>query len=359
MSLIHKSLEQLRKKQEKVIPEGAIRTPVRKKGVRPTTVALLLLLVVMGAAGAGLLYFQDELMNLISGETVQVADHSERRRPEASQTRQSVAQVPMEEATSQPDQAEEAQNALGRDMAEEEEKEAETPRPVMDRTVQTADVAPPPPARVTPAPVAPPAVVAPRAVQPVSPAQAAASTADAAFQPQEQAPAPVQPLTASAAPRPSVQVPQPPVPDAIKARHEALPEVLTEPVPALETHFAEQARRNMKIMQLERSLRGALAAGDLGSARIQLGELKGVLGEDSLTFAKWSGYLAMEERDFAEAERQFRRCIAMAPQQVDISYNLVLSLIKQDKKDEARTVLERARQRHPNDPRLTALGENL
>jgi tetratricopeptide (TPR) repeat protein len=127
----------------------------------------------------------------------------------------------------------------------------------------------------------------------------------------------------------------------------------------LESHFSKLAKRNQDIMYLENSLAIAMRTGDTAGARDYLDSLMDTAGENSPAVLKWEGFLALKENRPAEAEDWFRRALGRAPNDVESKYNLIVALMLQNKQGEAQAGYREMAGQHPSDPRIQRLGAML
>ena len=124
----------------------------------------------------------------------------------------------------------------------------------------------------------------------------------------------------------------------------------------LESHFSRLAKRNQEIMYLENSLATAMRTGDTAGARDYLDSLMDTAGENSPAVLKWEGFLALKENRPAEAEDWFRKALGRAPNDVESKYNLIVALMLQNKQSEAQAGFREMAGQHPSDPRIQRLG---
>jgi len=109
-------------------------------------------------------------------------------------------------------------------------------------------------------------------------------------------------------------------------------------------------------MDQERSVAKTFAAGQAPEAQKQLQSYLQRVGENSSAGLRWKGYQALKEGRFAEAESIYRTLLAARPDDVDSTYNFLVSLLRQSKKPEAAQVYRSYMQAHPLDERVAALG---
>lgn len=141
---------------------------------------------------------------------------------------------------------------------------------------------------------------------------------------------------------------------------QAKPIDLSKPSKALETHFAQRAKKNEKVLALERTLIQSSNRGDLGQSKEILDNMSRELGKkESATKYKWEGYLALKERRYADAENFFRRAVALRASDYVSNINLVYALLGQDKRDEALVIYRKLIARYPTNDRVIKLGKAL
>jgi len=140
----------------------------------------------------------------------------------------------------------------------------------------------------------------------------------------------------------------------------AKPIDLSKPSKALEQHFALRAKKNEKVLALERSLVQSTGRGDLGKSKDILDSMSRELGKkESATKFKWDGYLALKEKRYADAENFFRRAVALRSSDYVSNINLVYSLLGQGKRPEALVIYRRLIDRYPTNDRILKLGKAL
>ena len=207
---------------------------------------------------------------------------------------------------------------------------------------QVDDLAPPPQAARAVPPAAPAPVPSPAAPVPSAEAapQAGAVPASAPAQPLPQAVEDLaRAITAGMPAVPPADLPRPPK-DPDKAQAE---------------FFQAQARRNQRVLELERRLSVNWRWEDLSAFRQDLNALRQILGPGSELAAKWEGIEALAEKNFGLAETLFSRNLAKNPTDVSGRMNLLMALIGQEKKPEARQEYARLERMAPLDPRLKGL----
>jgi tetratricopeptide (TPR) repeat protein len=129
---------------------------------------------------------------------------------------------------------------------------------------------------------------------------------------------------------------------------------LDGPSQELERYFSAQALRNNELLTLERSVEQQ----QIPTAVAAL-ELEQRLGPQSMYTLRRGGYEALTEGNFALAEDFFRQALARNPRDKDTRMNLVLTLIAQDKRQEARQMFDRLAGDYPMDEQVVALGRGL
>ncbi|MGE4299412.1 MAG: tetratricopeptide repeat protein [Desulfovibrionaceae bacterium] len=127
----------------------------------------------------------------------------------------------------------------------------------------------------------------------------------------------------------------------------------------LETHFTNQAERNIHIRALEVEVAQAARTEGVDKARADLDKLVETVGVESLAATKWRGYLALKEKHFEAAEALYRQALLRSPNDLDSRYNLILALFMQHKIDVAKEVYGILLARHPLDDRVQAMGRTL
>ncbi len=127
----------------------------------------------------------------------------------------------------------------------------------------------------------------------------------------------------------------------------------------MEHHFSQQARRNQEILDRERAVRIALQGGDVQATRQALAELLRQIGPESLAGLQWQAYAWMKEGRWADAEACYRRILTLAPDDADSACNLLLTLLRQGRREEARTLHQTLARAHPLDQRLQELSRTM
>ncbi len=141
---------------------------------------------------------------------------------------------------------------------------------------------------------------------------------------------------------------------------QAKPIDLSKPSKALETHFAQRAKKNEKVLALERTLIQTTNRGDLGESKDILDTMSRELGKkESATKYKWEGYLALKEKRYADAENFFRRAVALRASDYVSNINLVYALLGQNKREEAVVIYRRLIARYPTNDKVLQLGKAL
>jgi len=135
---------------------------------------------------------------------------------------------------------------------------------------------------------------------------------------------------------------------------------LTKPTKALETHFAQKARKNENVLALERKLVQASKTGDLTQSKELLSSMAVEIGKkESASKYKWEGYLALKEKRYADAENFFRRAVGIRPTDFVSNLNLVYALLGQGKRDDAVRIYRQLIERFPMNERVQDLGKAL
>ncbi len=142
----------------------------------------------------------------------------------------------------------------------------------------------------------------------------------------------------------------------------AAPDVvnLEKPTQALENHFADQAKKNEKVLALERKLRVIAKQGDVKKSKTLIRSMDVEIGKkNTLSSYKWEGYLALKSKNYAKAEKHFRRALAMRSTDLNSNINLAYALFGQGKRVEASKIYEKIATRHPMDENVQKLGQVL
>lgn len=135
---------------------------------------------------------------------------------------------------------------------------------------------------------------------------------------------------------------------------------LSKPTKALETHFAQKARKNENVLALERKLVQASKTGDLTQSKELLSNMAVEIGKkESASKYKWEGYLALQEKRYADAENFFRRAVSIRSTDYVSNINLVYALLGQGKREGAVGIYRQLIERYPMNERVQALGKAL
>ncbi len=366
MSLIHRSLEQLRRAKAARTAPGIPLAAPRPKGKRRPALLLALLLLGLGLAalagtwalreylGLPLPWSQPEMIAAPPAENLEAL----KARVAARQAEEAAASAQPAPSGETPQAAEDAPPALPAQRPEAAVASLPAPAPESgtgaalpeapqprqaERAAETSGTVPPH-ASALPAPELP-------LSSPTLSLLAAAASSSGA--PLDMAPASL-PARVEEAPAPvSTPVAQPPTPGPQFSQGGEQYHV------ALEEHFARQAQRNQQVADLERALVLALRGGDQAAAAKGLAALLERVGRQSATGLKWQGYFALRDERPAEAEAAYRDALALAPGDMEAGYNLLLALVRQGKREQARQLFGKLLTEHPTDERLLSFTEVL
>lgn len=103
----------------------------------------------------------------------------------------------------------------------------------------------------------------------------------------------------------------------------------------------------------------AAAAGDLGTARRQLDSLRAALPGESLTLLRRQAWLHMYGGNDRAAAESYRALLARLPNDENAGLNLAIIEARQGRVADARALLERLRQQHPDSRGVRALQEQI
>lgn len=167
---------------------------------------------------------------------------------------------------------------------------------------------------------------------------------------------PIQRMTPIVERRPAP--PPPPAPATGPARIPAPaprePVELVSPNLELERHFSAQALRNNELLSLEQSA----ALRNQPPAELAM-EMQHRLGAQSMYGLRLGGYEALKAGEFALAEDYFRQSLERNPRDKATRMNLVLALLGQEKRQEARHIHDRLAGDFPMDEQVAKLGQGL
>lgn len=191
-------------------------------------------------------------------------------------------------------------------------------------------------------------------VERLGPRLQAARTVEPAPAPETPAPPP----PALAAP-PADLRPATPTPPPAPVRTRIGVEDLARPTLELEQVFAQRARHNQRILELERDLAAAWGQGDLVRVRQLVASLRQTAGAGSPAVRRWEGVLALREGDAARAEAVFRGLLAEGRADRATRLYLAQSLLAQGQAQAAREELTRLLAQHPDDAEARRLVADL
>lgn len=103
----------------------------------------------------------------------------------------------------------------------------------------------------------------------------------------------------------------------------------------------------------------AAAAGDLGTARRQLDNLRAALPGESLTLLRRQAWLHMYGGNDRAAAESYRALLARLPNDENAGLNLAIIEARQGRVADARALLERLRRQHPDSRGVRALQEQI
>ncbi len=347
MSLIHRSLEQIRRKERTAVKKGTAGNET--SGGTPGGKRLLIfagVVVLAGVAALAGVYILRSQMDMTYTPPPKPAAVSAQANPAAESQAKPAPPADSETETAKPKQSpsQDSASAQGNSTAGTRSSAAV---PAAENTTAAVETGPED------------AIVFPVA------APAPDAAAIAAGQPAGGDREKIMDLTSP---------PQPPSPDQMAAEAPGNPSLdrlgappdgqnaAGKPAPDQEEddlgkHFREQARRNVHLQQTERRLAQAFKAGDQETVRQALQELESELGGESPSVLKWQGYLAMKQDDLEYAESCFRLALTAAPESLQVRYNLILVLIRRHKIDEAAVRYELLHRDYPQHPTIMKLGE--
>ncbi|WP_457571677.1 tetratricopeptide repeat protein [Desulfovulcanus sp.] len=133
-------------------------------------------------------------------------------------------------------------------------------------------------------------------------------------------------------------------------------EELKKPTIALEKHFTRQANKNQALLEVQSKLITEVSAGRVEKVKKELTVITKKLGEKSFYRLKWEGYLALKEKNYAEAEALYRKALAKNPMDKEARINLTLALLGQKKRTEAEKIYKQLKSEFPMDEVVAKLG---
>ena len=133
-------------------------------------------------------------------------------------------------------------------------------------------------------------------------------------------------------------------------------EPLKKPTIALEKHFTRQANKYQALLEVQSILITEVSAGRVDKVKKELTAITKNLGEKSFYRLKWEGYLALKEKNYAEAEALYRKALAKNPLDKEARINLALALLGQKKRSEAEKIYKQLKSEFPMDEVVAKLG---
>ncbi len=134
-------------------------------------------------------------------------------------------------------------------------------------------------------------------------------------------------------------------------------EDLAKPTLELEQLFAQRAKRNQRIMDLDRQLTAAWTHDDMIRVSALLTDLRRTAGAEAALPRKWDGALALRQKHFARAEEIFSVLVKERRNDATARINLVQALLGQGKRDQARTEQDRLQRDFPDNAKVRELGQ--
>ncbi len=120
-------------------------------------------------------------------------------------------------------------------------------------------------------------------------------------------------------------------------------------------HVISLSRKNEEISHLQRTLQALVTDKNLEQAGQVLAKLESIVGKQSPLVLKWMGVILLQKGNFKKAERIFLRVISMCPDDTGSYVNLILTLLREKKYDEARRYYEIFQDRFPDSVFLSRL----
>lgn len=115
---------------------------------------------------------------------------------------------------------------------------------------------------------------------------------------------------------------------------------------ALQNHFANQAKKNQRLLQVSNNLKTAIAKPE---GQKYLKTLNKELGPKNIFNTKWQGYQALKNKDYPKAESLYKKVLQSHSGDRESRINLILALLGQNKKSEARTYFNGYVEEYPTD----------
>ncbi len=176
--------------------------------------------------------------------------------------------------------------------------------------------------------------------------------------PSTETPAPPAPSPQPAAPPVELRPATPPPPPA-PVRTKIGIEDLARPTLELEQVFAQRARHNQRVLELERDLTAAWSQGDLVRVRASLASLRQLAGPQSPMVRRWEGMLTLREGDARQAEAIFRGLLAEGRTDLTTRLLLARALLAQGQSEAARQEVRQILDAHPDNQEAKRLWSSL
>ncbi len=126
---------------------------------------------------------------------------------------------------------------------------------------------------------------------------------------------------------------------------------------ALAENFSNKVQKNQAILELENKLRSSLGKPRHFSSL--LAKLQEKTGKNSSVVHKWQGFQALNQDNYALAEKRFQECLQENGPNLALKINVVLAQIGQQKLKPALKNVNELLLKHPENEKLTNLKEYL
>ncbi len=144
-------------------------------------------------------------------------------------------------------------------------------------------------------------------------------------------------------PKPKLAVPQHKKVVVQPQPQESAPQPQTSP---LEQRFTQQARKNQHLLKVSNQMKTTKAGDDTNK---HLQTIAQELGPRATFSLKWQAYTALKNKNYTKAETLYKQVVATSPADRESRLNLILALLGQNKKAQARVLYEAYVQDFPTD----------
>ena len=105
--------------------------------------------------------------------------------------------------------------------------------------------------------------------------------------------------------------------------------------------FSKRNNKNVRISNLEQRLKRFLKTRQWDELEKNLKKLDSIIGSRSFLALKWRGVMYLQKNKAQKAENLFKQALSIRPLDVESRVNLILTLLRQEKKKQAREIYKR------------------